>query len=94
MLGTFNVGTDVNACDCTRRLYGHPLGNFCCCCFVVTSFFLFLFFFFFFLTLFTALLSPWDITYRKFGLPSLGKASCDRVALPNLQCMLGVLVFP
>ena len=23
-----------------------------------------------------------------------GKASCDRVALPNLRCMLGVLVFP
>ena len=23
-----------------------------------------------------------------------GKASCDRVALPNLLCMLGVLVFP
>ena len=23
MLGTFNVLTDVNACDCTRGLYGH-----------------------------------------------------------------------
>ena len=28
------------------------------------------------------------------GLPSLGKASCDIVMLPNLGCMLGVLVFP
>ena len=33
-------------------------------------------------------------SHGKFGLPSPGKASCDRVALPNLRCMLDVLVFP
>ena len=32
---------------------------------------------------------PWEI---QVALP--GKASCDRVALPNLTGMLGVLVFP
>ena len=31
---------------------------------------------------------------RKFGLLSLGKARCDRVALSNLRCMLCVFVFP
>ena len=31
---------------------------------------------------------PWEIRV------SPGTASCDRVALPNLRCMLGVLVFP
>ena len=30
----------------------------------------------------------------KFGLLSTGIASCDRVALPNLRCMLVVLVLP
>ena len=44
--------------------------------------------------IFAAILSQWDFSQRKFGLPSPGKASCDRVALPNLRCMLGVLVFP
>ena len=39
-------------------------------------------------------LSKWDFSHGKFGLPSTGKASCDRVALPNLRCMLGILVFP
>ena len=39
-------------------------------------------------------MSQWNFSQRKFGLPSLGKASCDRIALPNLRCMLGVLVFP
>ena len=33
-------------------------------------------------------------SHEKFGLLSPGKASCDRVALPNLPCMLDVLVFP
>ena len=42
----------------------------------------------------TTVLSQWDISHGKFGLPSPGKASCDTVALPNLLCMLGVLVFP
>ena len=44
--------------------------------------------------LFTTVLSKWDFSYGKFGLFSLGKASCDRVTLPNLRCTLGVLVFP
>ena len=39
-------------------------------------------------------MSQWDFSHGKFVLPSLGKASCDRVALPNLRCMQGVLVFP
>ena len=39
-------------------------------------------------------LSQWDFCHGKFGLLSLGKASFDRVALPNLLCMLVVLVFP
>ena len=32
---------------------------------------------------------PWEIQVA-----SLGKDSCDRVALPNLRCMLGVSVGP
>ena len=51
-------------------------------------------FFFFFFLLFTAVLSQWDFSRGKFGLPSPGKVSFDRVALSNLQCMLGVLVLP
>ena len=35
-----------------------------------------------------------DILHWKFGLLSPVKASCDRIALPNLRWMLGVLVFP
>ena len=27
-----------------------------------------------------------DFSHGKFGLLSLGKASCDRIALPNLLC--------
>ena len=38
-------------------------------------------------------LSCWDLFHGKFVLVSLGKASCDRVALPNLRCMQSVLVF-
>ena len=39
--------------------------------------------------LFTVL---WEMgnSHAKFGLPSPWKASCERVALPNLRCMLGV----
>ena len=48
----------------------------------------------FFTWLFTTVLSQWDFLHGKFGLPSPGKASCDRVALPNLRRMLGVLEFP
>ena len=40
----------------------------------------------------TTVLSQWDIFHGKFGLLSTGKASCDRVALPNMLYMLGVSV--
>ena len=43
---------------------------------------------------FAAVLSQWDSSHGKFGLLFTGKASCDRVALPNLRCMLSVMVFP
>ena len=33
----------------------------------------------------TTLLSHWDSLHGKFGLLSPGKASCDKVALPNLE---------
>ena len=45
------------------------------------------------LLLTTTVLSQWDFSYGKLGLSSLGKASYDKVALPNLRCLLGVLVF-
>ena len=50
-----------------------------------------LFFFLVFLQLYCPI---WDYSHGKFELPSPGKASCDRVVLPNLWCMLGVSVFP
>ena len=53
------------------------------------SFFSFLFFIF----IFYKCMSPWDFSRGKFGLLSPGKVSCNRVALPNLLCVLGVLVF-
>ena len=40
--------------------------------------------------LFATVLSKWDFSHGKFGLPSLGKASCKRVAQPYLGCMLGI----
>ena len=43
--------------------------------------------------LFTTVLSQWDFSHGKFGLWSSRKASCDRVMLPNLWCMLGIWVF-
>ena len=43
---------------------------------------------------FTSVLSYWDFTHGKFGLLFPGKASCDRVTLPDQRCMLGVLMFP
>ena len=58
---------------------------------VLLLFFFFLFFFLF--SFFTSVLSPWDFSRGKFGLLSPGKVSCNRVALPNLLCVLGVLVF-
>ena len=45
-------------------------------------------------TLFTTVLSKWDFSNGKFRLLSKGKASCDRVVLPNLKRMLNVFVFP
>ena len=36
----------------------------------------------------------YNFSHRKFGLPSPGKASCDRIGIPNIRCMLCVLVFP
>ena len=50
--------------------------------------------FYFDFIFYTNVLSQWDFSYGEFGLPSPGKASCDRVALPNLGCMLGALVLP
>ena len=47
-------------------------------------------YFVFYLLLFTTVLSQRDFSEGKFGLPSPGKASCTRVAPPNLGCMLGV----
>ena len=44
----------------------------------------------FFSFFFTTVLSQWDFSHGKFGLLSPGKASCDRVVLPNLLCMLVV----
>ena len=43
---------------------------------------------------FTTVLSQWDFSHGKLRVPSLRKATCNRVALPNLGHMLGVLVFP
>ena len=40
-----------------------------------------------FFSFIAAILSRWDFAHGKFGLSSPGKASCDRAALPNLQCM-------
>ena len=40
--------------------------------------------------LFTTVVSKWDSSHGTFGLLSPGKASYDRVELPNLRCMLGV----
>ena len=52
------------------------------------------FFKYFLYILFTTVLFQWDFSHEKFGLFSPEKDSCDRVALPNLRCTLGVLVFP
>ena len=43
---------------------------------------------------YTIVLSYWDFAQGKVRLLYQGKASCDRVMLPNLWYMLGVLVFP
>ena len=51
-------------------------------------------FFFFFLGGELTVLSHWDFSHGKFGSFSRRNASCDGIALPNLRCMLGVLVFP
>ena len=57
----------------------------CACNQKISPFLLLLLFFNIFKTFFTALSSQWDFSHGKFGLLSLGKASCDRVALPNLR---------
>ena len=44
--------------------------------------------------LFRSVLTQWDFSHGKFRLPFPEKSSCNRVELPNLGCMLGVLVFP
>ena len=42
----------------------------------------------------TTVLSHSDFSpIGKVGLISAGKASCDRVMLPNIQCMLDILMF-
>ena len=46
------------------------------------------------ISIITTLLSHRDFFHWKFGLLFMGKTSCDRVVLPNLQCILGVSVFP
>ena len=46
-----------------------------------------------FFVFFTTVLFHWVFSHGKLGLLSLAKANCDRVALPNLQCMLGVLFY-
>ena len=59
-------------------------------------FFVFFFFLFFvlFCFFFATLSSHLDFFHGKSALLSPRKASCDRVALRNLPCTLGVLVFP
>ena len=42
----------------------------------------------------TSVSSQRDFSHGKFGLLFCRKANCGRVALPNLQRMLGVLVYP
>ena len=49
-----------------------------------------LFYFYFYFLLFTTILSQWDFSHGKLGSLSPGKASYDRVSLPNLGCMLDV----
>ena len=51
------------------------------------------FFFFFLGGGSTTVLSHWISPMGKIGLFYQGKASCDRVALPNLRCIPGVLVY-
>ena len=35
-----------------------------------------------------------DLSHGKFGFLSPRKAGCDKVAIPNLQHVLGIYVFP
>ena len=52
------------------------------------------FFVFFICLFFFSVLSHLDFFHGKFGSLSSEKTSCYRVALSNIRCMLGVLVFP
>ena len=51
--------------------------------------YLFIYFVYYFLQLYC-----YDFSHKEFRLLFPGKASCNRVTLPNLWCMLGILVFP
>ena len=61
--------------------------------FVVVVLYCFTFVFVFTFTFYNCI-APMGFLPRKFGLPSPGKAGCNRVAVPKLRCMLDVLVFP
>ena len=63
------------------------------CLLLFFAFFGFFFRFFFIFTFYNSNV-PMGFCPGKIGFLSPGKASCDKVALPNLRCMLGVLVFP
>ena len=54
----------------------------------------FLIFTSFFKIRFSTVLSQWDFSHGKFGLLSRGKPAATESRVPNLLCMLGVLVFP
>ena len=88
----------INECNTTVRMViitmlTHWLRCWRKHCFIKEDYedWVFLLFTFIFLT---TVLSQWDFSHGKFGFPFPGKAGCDRVALPNLGRMLGVLVFP
>ena len=72
------AATPILAYDCNSNFKLLVQHRFYC------SFFSFLF------LLFTAVLSKWDISYRKFGLPFQGKASCDRVAPTYRTCRVSL----
>ena len=46
------------------------------------------------LIFFTTVLSQWDFSHGKFGLPSPGESQLQQSRATQLGCVLGVLVFP
>ena len=89
MPGGVTVG-DSGLCCCVLCLSSAIISL----CLLINRHFLFSFlFFFFFFFGGVVMLFYWDFSHGKFGLLSLGKAGCNRVVLPNLQWMLGVLAF-